>query len=313
MPALPEHCRLNDSEHSHYYRLIVSELFSGNAPCEQPRAVMLGGQPGSGKTKVRELAMTESPSVVINADDLRDYHPMYKKLKLSEPERASFLVNEDVSMWTRKLIQQAVEEKRNIIFDSTFGSSDPNMIAATLSQFKENRYETHLWVLAVPAEFSKLGIYLRNEMQLMQTGSGRFVSMKVHDLNFNNIPVNIEMSVKNSLVDQVRIFSRLVEQVDDRIVNNNVNVMHIFEKTNADFKKVAEIFLQVRNKPLSAVLKNYFSIRYNEVLSMIDKRLNNALSINEIDKIETIIDYKNQFLVALGMNKNESKTIKIEL
>jgi len=313
MPFLPEHCRLNEPEHSRFYRSIATGLFSGNAPCKHPRAVLLGGQPGSGKTKMREQAIEELSSLVINADDLRDYHPMYERLKLSEPERASFLVNEDVSLWTRKLIQQAVEEKRNIVFDGTFGSSDKKMIADTLTLFRDNGYETQLWALAVPADLSKLGIYLRNEMQLMQTGSGRFVSMKVHDLNYRNIPDNIEMAVKNSLVNQVRIFSRSVDRVNDRMANNRINVAYSLGKADADFKKAADIFLQVRDEPLPAVLKSYFSIRFNEVVSMIDKRLNNALKTNEMDRAKSIVDYKNQFLMALGANRNENKTIKIEL
>jgi len=308
MSVLLEHCRLNEREHAYLYQLIVGDMFIDSVSSSMPRVVLLGGQPGSGKTKMRELAMNELPSVVINADNLRDYHPMYERLRQAEPEKASFLVNEDVSLWTQKLIQQAVKEKRNIVFDGTFGSSDQKMITETLTRFKGNGYETKLWVLAVPAELSKLGIYLRNEMQIMQTGSGRFVSVKVHDLNYKNIPANIEMTVKNSLVDQVCIFSRTVEKV-----NNMVTLVHSLNKADAGFKNVADIFLQTRNQPLPATMKNYCSIRLNEVVTMIDKRLEKALKTNEMGKVESISDYKNQFLTIFGMSRNEPKTINIEL
>jgi predicted ABC-type ATPase len=309
MPIQFEHCRLNERDHARYYRLIVSELFTGNTISDQPRAVLLGGQPGSGKTKMRELAMKEFSSVVINADDLREYHPMYDDLKLKEPERASFLVNEDVSLWTGKLIRQAVDEKRNIIFDGTFGTSDTNLLSETLNLFRENGYESQLWVLAVPAEFSKLGIYLRNEMQIAQTGSGRFVSMKVHDLNYRNISSNIEMAVKDSLVDQVCIFTRSVEQLNDQFVNNKVKMVHSLSTVDSNFKESPGLFLQIRNEPLSAVLKSYFSIRFNEVVSMIDRRLNRAMKANNRENVPTIAHYKDQFLKDLGMNKKEDQEI----
>ena len=82
-------------------------------------------------------------------------------------------------------------------------------------------------------------------------------------------------------------------------------------KNDTDFKNAADIFLQARNEPLTAVMKNYFSLRYNEVVSLIDKRLNNALKTNEKDKIQSITNYKNQFLMAFGMNKNENQEITL--
>ena len=235
MPILPEHCRLSEYEHSLYYQLIASDLFANHERFAHPRAVVLGGQPGSGKTRMREIAEKMFPSVVINADEFRDYHPLYESLKRSEPERASFLVNEDVSGWARNIIRQAVEERRSIVLDGTFGSSDQKMIAETFRMFKENKYETQLWVLAVPAELSKLGIYLRNEMQIMQTGAGRFVSMKVHDLNYQNIPDNIGMSVHSSWVDQVCIFSRSARLVNDRLAPNSIYMVCSLSKEDADF------------------------------------------------------------------------------
>jgi hypothetical protein len=303
MTIQPEQCRLNDRKHACYYQEIVSELFADNPPSDYPRVVLLGGQPGSGKTRMRDLAVDELPSVVINADDLRDYHPMYKRMKLLEPERASFLVNEDVSLWTRKLIRQAVDERCNIVFDGTFGSSDQNMLRDTLNMFSGNGYESQLWVLSVPAEFSRMGICLRNETQIQQSGTGRFVSMKVHDLNYRNIPANIEMAVKNSQVDRVCIFSRSVEQVKGSIVNNRVNMVHSLNKTDAAYTRSADLFLQIRNEPLSPLLKTYFSRRFREVASMIDHRLHNALKVNDVEKVRSVTQYKNQFLTDLGMNR----------
>jgi len=309
MSILPEHCRLNERKRSHYYQVIVNELFTDIVPSEHPRVVLLGGQPGSGKTKMRELANEQFPSVTINADDLRDYHPMYRDLKLSEPDRASFLVNEDVSKWTGKLILQAVEERRNIVFDGTFGTSDQNMIRETLQLFQKNGYESQLWVLAVPAAFSRLGIYLRHEMQIRQSGSGRFVSMKVHDLNYRNIPANIKIAVNGSFVDQIYFFRRSVEQVNGNFVNNRINLVHSLSKGDADYSKAADVFLRLRDESLSSVQKSYFSVRLKEIVSMIDKRISHAFKANDTDKLPFMAQYKDQFLMDLGMNKNGNQEI----
>jgi predicted ABC-type ATPase len=310
MSLLLEHCRLSERDHSEIYQLIVDDLFTGNLRSARPEVVLLGGQPGSGKTKMRELAEERRKSVIINADDLRDFHPMYRDLKLSEPQKASFLVNHDVSMWTDKLIRQSVEGKRNIIFDGTFGTSDQNMLSETLNLFKNNGYESQLWVLSVPAEFSKLGIYIRNEAQIKQTGSGRFVSMKVHDLNYRNIPENIRMTLQNSLVDRVCIFSRSVELAGEKFVNNRVSLVHSFNKSEAGYSKASDIFLQMRNKPLTPELKKYFSFRFHQAVSMIDERLQIAVKNNDMDKVKSAADYKNQFLTELNFSIQSEEPVE---
>lgn len=308
MPMHPDDCKLSTGDHSEIYQLIVSEFLTGDTLSGCPQAIFLGGQPGAGKTKMRELAVDQFSSVVINADDLREYHPLYNTLKLSEPERASFLVNSDVSLWTQRLIHQAADERRNVIIDGTFGSSDQKMLADTLQSFRDKGYVNQLWIIAVPEEFSKLGIYFRNEMQIQHTGSGRLVSMKVHDLNYKNIPENIKMAM--TLVDRVCIFSRSVKREKDQFINNKVDIMYSLERSNPDFEQSAELFLKIRNEPLSPLLKQYYTVRLHEVVAMIDGRLESAVKDNNMEKSRAILRYKENFLSELGIKgKNQEMTL----
>ena len=292
-----ENCKLSENVHNQKYQLIIADYLSDTSSISNnPRVVMLGGQPGSGKTKMRELAEKEIYSVVINADDLRDFHPMYRKLKFSNPEKASYLVNYDVSIWTKKLIEQSVRERRNIVFDFTFGTSNQEMLREMLTMFRKNGYEMQLWILAVPAQFSKLGVYMRNEWQIRQTGLGRFVSMEAHDINYRNISANLQMVVENALVDRICIFSRLVELVEGKFVNNQVTRVYAFSKTDLDFADAAELFQKLRNEPLTTELNDYFSFRLKQIVSMTNKRLNEALEAGDAEKAKYISEYKNQLL-----------------
>lgn len=49
---------------------------------ERPRAVLLAGQPGAGKTRLSSLAVSlmDGDAAFINADDYRRYHPNYRTL-----------------------------------------------------------------------------------------------------------------------------------------------------------------------------------------------------------------------------------------
>ncbi|MDR3076434.1 MAG: zeta toxin family protein [Synergistaceae bacterium] len=54
-------------------------MLQNSAPQEKPRIVILGGQPGSGKSLLTETARKEifssQPVAVINGDDYRVSHP----------------------------------------------------------------------------------------------------------------------------------------------------------------------------------------------------------------------------------------------
>lgn len=297
MRMQPEQVKLNAVDRAAYYKLITEELLTSDTLSDSPRAVFLAGQPGAGKTKLRVSAKDEVPSVVINTDDLREYHPGYRDLKLSDPERASFLVNADASLWTEKLIGQTSHERRNLIVDGTFGSSNGQMIRDTLTGLKGKGYRIEIWALAVPAQLSKLGIYLRNELQIKHTGHGRMVSMKVHDLNYTNIANNIAMAVSTSLPDKVCIFTRAHEKIDNQIVNNDNKLDHELSRGAPNFIHAGELFRQAREDSLTPLLLEYMSNRTDEVTRMIDHRLQKCESLAEKQSLQL---YKQGFLAAMN-------------
>lgn len=49
---------------------------------ERPRAILLAGQPGAGKTRLSSMAVSlmDGNAAFINADDYRRYHPNYRRL-----------------------------------------------------------------------------------------------------------------------------------------------------------------------------------------------------------------------------------------
>jgi hypothetical protein len=48
----------------------------------------------------------------------------------------------------------------------------------------------------------------------------------------------------------------------------------------------------MRDEPLSPLLKEYFSVRVNEVISMIEKRLDQALKNNDMAKANSIVGHR---------------------
>jgi predicted ABC-type ATPase len=159
-----------------------------------PQGIILGGQPGSGKSFLQKEIAKEFTEdfIFISTDDLRLYHPAYLELQ-QNPEtvqNAANLVNPYASAWTEKLIKYCIKNKYNLIIDSTLGGNI-QAVYDTIDKFRYNRYQVHLRVMAVPAIISKLSIFLRYETQLAEKGFARWTRMEDHDDRFNNLKINL--------------------------------------------------------------------------------------------------------------------------
>lgn len=178
-----------------------------------PKGIILGGQPGSGKSYLKDEVILEfnESFIFISTDDLRLYHPAYLELQ-QNPEtvqNATNLVNSYASTWTEELIKYCIENKYNLIIDSTLGGNI-KAVYDTIDMFRNNGYQVHLRVMAVPAIISKLSIFLRYESQLAEKGFARWTRMEDHDDRLKNLKINLIKieSVKNP--DSIRFYERVL-------------------------------------------------------------------------------------------------------
>ena len=182
-----------------------------------PKGVILGGQPGSGKSFLQKEIVKEFTEdfIFISTDDLRLYHPAYLELQ-QNPEtvqNAANLVHHYASAWTKKLIKHCIENKYNLIIDSTLGG-DIQSVYDTIDMLRSKDFEVHLRVMAVPAIISKLSIFLRYETQFSEKGFARWTRMEDHDNRFDKLEkylLQIRSAYKlNSLKFYERVFDNSI-------------------------------------------------------------------------------------------------------
>ena len=97
---------LPDDEHEDIFqRRVLPKLMPVSESGGAPVAVILGGQPGAGKTRLLGDAEIElqarGATAVVNGDDLRSFHPAYARLQQSDPLSAARYTDHDSGRWSR--------------------------------------------------------------------------------------------------------------------------------------------------------------------------------------------------------------------
>lgn len=276
---------LSDQENAAIYSIIKNDLLEPLKPSESktPMAFFLAAQPGSGKTILRNHLLGDSnfqsSTLVINTDELREYHPAYREL-LSHPinfASAPYLVNPDSVKWAEQLRKDGISGGYNLLFDVTLGGNAEHYIKS-MQDLKLLDYNVFIAVLAVKSELSRLGIHLRYERQLANEGSGRFVNMNVHDANYNNLPKNLEEVMRMVDLDGIAVYKRKVFEYNNQLVNNAVESIVGSDKRPKDFDSslysdvIIKAIDEERNRPWTDLEKEYLKIRIAQVEDLLKNR-----------------------------------------
>lgn len=177
---------------------------------EVPHFVVLGGQPGSGKTGVlaatfRDL-QTQGATWAINADDFAAYHPRYGALQDEHGIEAADMVRGVTGQWIKSTIEEAQRRRVNVVFESTMRQS--GVVQDTLRQFRAQGYITHAKALAVRPMESWLGNHFRREQLAAAGALSRLATRESHDAAVLGSVETLRDIQKLRLVDRVTIVDR---------------------------------------------------------------------------------------------------------
>lgn len=174
----------------------------------RPKAVLLGGQPGSGKSALAAEAVREfrdqGGAVVIDADRMREENPRYKQLSIEDPQHAADRTQREAGEWATRLTIAAAENHRNLVVDGTM--RDPANVRELTERLKEHGYEVEARVMAVNPEISITRARLRFEEQVAERGTGRFVNQEQHDNAYRGMAASVASLERDKLVDSVRVY-----------------------------------------------------------------------------------------------------------
>ncbi len=201
---------LTPADHEHrYLTRIKPRYLDAVIPAASPRAIILGGQSGAGKSIIAEAAMMElggaTSAVRIDTDALRTFHPNYEDLAKSG-KKASNETQYDAQRWRDRLETDAINSRRNLVIDTTLGW--PDSAVETAQRLQKAGYQVEARVISAHSAESQLGTAARYFEQVLHKGAGRWVDREYHDSVYNRVPQSLEAFEQKKLVAAIHVINR---------------------------------------------------------------------------------------------------------
>lgn len=185
-------------------------------PVEKPRAVLLGGQSGAGKTTLHKVLTErfEKNVVVIVGDDYRSMHPRYRELA----KRYGNDWVQHTAEWAGSMVEALVDSLSdmgyNLIVEGTLRTVEAPTKTATLLRSKG--YAVSLALMAVKPEISLLSCQIRYEQMRIAGTIPRAVDPTHHAKIVDEIVGNLAVLEASGLFDGIELFDRAEEQLYPR-------------------------------------------------------------------------------------------------
>ena len=190
--------RLDDTELDAIFRgSIIPILFGEARVSPDPLLILVGAQPGAGKTRAGAAAKrdTRQPIISILGDDLRPYHPRYNELMELDPSAMPDATAQASGAWVERCIEYAAGFHISVLVEGTF--RDPAVPLRTIELFRQHGFRVQVNVVVVAAAVSRLSAADRFVSGIRANGPARFTTADAHNRAMASLPETILALHKN--------------------------------------------------------------------------------------------------------------------
>ena len=184
-----------------------------------PRAILLAGQPGAGKTELSSMLSSEMAGDVafINGDDYRRYHPYRRQLYQKFGADSVGMLSPFSNAVTERLIKVLSGHRLNLIIEGTGRTVEvPKTTAENLAS---EGYAVEMAVIAARPEISLISTLLRF-YQMEESGTiPRATAISAHDNVVSVLPGNLDVLVSLPCISRLSIWDRDLQQLFDSDVD----------------------------------------------------------------------------------------------
>ena len=183
-------------------------LFSNQTTSDNPTLILLGGQPGAGKSRATHSLLREYQfdPVPLSGDDLRAFHPHYRDLVTRDPIHAPDAFAPATAAWVRAAIDHARTRQRSLLLEGTFHT--PELTLTTARAFSDAGFRVHVVVAGASRADSLLSVTSRYFRSRHENLPARFTSRTAHDRGYDGTTGLVTQLDTSPHVDRVTILGR---------------------------------------------------------------------------------------------------------
>lgn len=199
---------LPPEEHARVGKDVEEYCFAGKSPVENPKAYLVIGQTGGGKSTLTSLILRNDPNtVVIDSDAFKAFNPQKDEITRLYPTLYGFLTGLDAYLHRDEVYSKALKEGYNILIEVA-PSTKELLFNIDFEELREHGYVAVANILAACLENSLLSIHERYEGQLeAKMNSPKLTDLKRAIDSYNAVTLIIDELVKIEDV-QANIFQR---------------------------------------------------------------------------------------------------------
>lgn len=234
---------------------ISAAQYSSYKSKDHPKAFMVVGQPGAGKTQIIKKICEEKVIAFINGDSYRKFYPNYHALYKKYGDEIVNITKDFSGKVTEGLIEELSNKKIDLIIEGTLRTTNvPEKTRALLSQ---KNYQVELDLIVVKPEISWLRTLKRYSEMKTDGTIPRLTAKDHHDAVVRNLQNNLKTLYLSKKFSEIKLYQQK---------KNNLEIIYSMQKTptidpssllNREFNRkytTKEIY-QIKNE-----FKNYISL-----------------------------------------------------
>ena len=140
---------MTEEEFFEAYQKIKQDITNTKKSVDFPVAIVLGGQPGAGKSNIYQIARKRFSNnlVELDCDAFRVYHPYYEQIKLMFGKEDGAKTNPFVFKAVDMLVEELSDQKYNLIIESSLNRPNTVLIMEKCFLLKDMKLNYILWLL----------------------------------------------------------------------------------------------------------------------------------------------------------------------
>ena len=176
-----------------------------------PKAVLLAGQPGAGKTVLSSLMIPSlnNDAVLVNGDDYRRYHPEYRALYEKYGSDAVAMTSPFSNKVTETLIERFSDLHYNMVIEGTGRTVEVPKRTAELLTAKG--YSVEMAVIAARPILSLISTVQRFYQMNARGTIPRATAVEAHDNVVSSLPGNLDTLCALPTISRITIWTRDAE------------------------------------------------------------------------------------------------------